>query len=136
MAAFDFRNELFVQIDPQVHVGSITVVELADRLSVAALAVDLGVHLVVDVALQLRKAVGPVLLGKEGSYAEVLLVLEVDHSVWDRLIVLVDYDPGQDTLIGVVGSPGGVVAPRRMGEGNLKLRDGACREKQNREQKD
>src|SRR5208282_3998053 len=92
-----WNNEVLLGINPQVDVDLVAVVEMADGLGIALLAIELGVDLVVDVGRELGEMIGPV-----GPYNVTLdrlgaRVGKVDHGIRNWIVLPVDHLASQHT---------------------------------------
>jgi len=85
------------RIDLQVDGHLLAIIELADRLAVALAALELSVHLVVDIRRQCRKPEGSVRSDNIRLYRAVPRVRQVDHRVGQGIVAVIEYFPCKES---------------------------------------
>src|SRR5437762_6140777 len=90
---------LLSSVDPDVKRNVVPIIERADCLGAAFLALVVRVDLVVDIGRKSVKAVSSVFLGDEALDRQSLGVLQVHDGIWERRLSLCHYLAGHITAL-------------------------------------
>lgn len=86
-------------VDLEINVDGLTIVELTHRFRVALLPVELGIDLIINIRGEGREAIGAVLTDDVSFYGAGSRVGEVDDSVGQRRVLVIDDPARQEAAV-------------------------------------
>jgi len=116
------KIEPLFRVNPEIHVQLMTIVKMTDGLGIALLAVELGIHFVVDVGREFGKMIGPIRTDNVALDCLGASVGEVHHGIRQWVVLLVDHLAGQSAA-GIGFLIGGINAVGNHGKTSQKQQD-------------